>query len=654
MTDPNPDTFQVNAPAPEPQAKGLSGAALIADQVTRLPGKPGVYRMIGEEGLVLYVGKARNLKKRVASYAKSGGHSNRIMRMINQTRAMEFVVTETETESLLLEANLIKQLRPKFNVLLRDDKSFPYILVAMDHEAPQIIKHRGARKREGHYFGPFASAGSVNKTINTLQKAFLLRTCTDSVYEARTRPCLLHQIKRCSAPCVGLVSPEEYGELVAEATGFLDGRNADIKKDLSEDMEQAAEALDFERAAALRDRIRALSHVQESQDINPGTVTNADVFAIHCDGGQACVQAFFFRAGQNWGNHAFFPRHDREDTPAEILEAFVAQFYDARDVPRLILVSDPLAEKDLLQEALAIKSGHKVEVLMPRRGEKKDLIAHARLNAREALGRRLSESSTQKKLLGQLADALDMPSPPGRIEVYDNSHISGTNALGGMIVAGEEGFLKNQYRKFNIKSDNLAPGDDYGMMREVLARRFARLMKEDTPGSETWPSLIVIDGGPGQLSAARETMEEAGVDIGPDTETGQIMLISVAKGRRENEQGNKRTDRTMSATGEQFHVPGRAPFTLPPRSPVLYYLQRLRDEAHRFAIGSHRARRKKQISANPLDEIDGIGGKRKRALLLHFGSAKAVARAGREDLASVEGISEAMAERIYDHFHGGK
>ncbi|WP_306249614.1 excinuclease ABC subunit UvrC [Parvularcula sp. IMCC14364] len=630
----------------------LHGAELIAAKVKLLPDRPGVYRMLGAEQDVLYVGKARSLKKRVASYTKLGGHSNRIMRMISLTRSMEFVVTETETESLLLEANLIKQLKPKFNVLLRDDKSFANILIATDHPAPQIVKHRGAQKRTGHYFGPFASAGAVNRTINTLQKAFLLRTCTDSFYENRSRPCLLHQIKRCAAPCVGLVTDDEYGALVAEATDFLRGNNSRIQSELSREMEQAAAELDFEKAAGLRDRIRALTFVQGAQDINPGTVTNADVFAIHCTGGQSCVQTFFFRAGQNWGNHSFYPRHAAEDSPADILGAFLAQFYENRDAPPLILLSEKIAEADLLSEALTIRSQRKVDVHTPQRGEKRDLVQHALMNAREALGRHLSESVAQKKLMRQLADKAGMETPPTRIEVYDNSHISGTNAVGGMIVAGEEGFRKNQYRKFNIKSDDLAPGDDFGMMREVLTRRFSRLLKEDTPGSETWPDLIVIDGGAGQLSAARKAMQETGIDIGPDTETGQIMLISVAKGRREDAQGNKRTDRTMGATGEQFFVTGKEPFTLPPRDPVLYYLQRLRDEAHRYAIGSHRARRKQQLSSSPLDEIDGVGGKRKRALLLHFGSAKAVSRAKAEDLAAVEGISQSLARRIYDHFHG--
>ena len=647
MTAPIADNSSVN----HDSASLLSGAALIADYVTRLPNSPGVYRMIGAEGDILYVGKAKNLKKRVTSYTKQNGHSNRIQRMIRLTRSMVFVITETETESLLLEANLIKHLKPIFNVLLRDDKSFPHILIALDHAAPQIIKHRGAQKRKGHYFGPFASAGAVNRTLNTLQRAFLLRSCTDSVYEARTRPCMLHQIKRCSAPCVDLVSTDEYEAFVEEAVQFLSGRNHDIQRRYSKEMEAASTALEFERAAALRDRIRALTYVQESQDINPGTVVNADVFAIHCSAGQACIQAFFFRAGQSWGNHAYFPRHDKEETPADILEAFLAQFYDTREPPKQIIASEALTDGALLAEALTIRVGHKIEVITPKRGEKRDLIDHAQMNAREALARRLLESATQKKLLRQLADMLEMEQPPNRIEVYDNSHISGTNALGAMIVAGNEGFIKNQYRKFNIKSKDLAPGDDYGMMREVLARRFARLVEKEIPGSKSWPGLVVIDGGKGQMSAAREAMEEAGIEIGPDTEAGQIMLVCVAKGRREDAHGNKRVDRTMGATGEQFILPGREPFTLEPRDPVLYYLQRLRDEAHRFAIGSHRARRKKQLTANPLDGVDGIGAKRKRALLLHFGSAKAVARAKPDDLVAVDGISEAIATRIYDHFH---
>ncbi|WOI54261.1 excinuclease ABC subunit UvrC [Parvularcula sp. LCG005] len=634
-----------------PSSKPLIGAALIADYVKHLPPRPGVYRMMADDGELLYVGKARSLKSRVSNYTTLNGHSNRIARMISETRSMEFVVTETETESLLLEANLIKSLKPRYNVLMRDDKSFANILLATDHPVPQITKHRGAQKRPGHYFGPFASAGAVNRTLNTLQKAFLLRSCTDSVYESRTRPCLLHQIKRCSAPCTGEVSEAGYGELVAEAMAFLNGRNRDIQTLLSKQMEEASIALDFERAASLRDRIRALTYIQESQGINPGSVDEADLFAVHADGGQACIQVFFFRAGQNLGAHAFFPKHDRELPTAQILSSFIAQFYDNRMPPRQILLSEGLEDEELLAEALGIKAGRKVTILAPQRGEKRELAEHALMNAREALGRRLSDTASQMQLLRALGDQLGLTAPPRRIEVYDNSHTGGTNALGGMIVATEEGFRKNQYRKFNIKDTSLTPGDDFGMMREVLDRRFARLMKEETPSSDNWPSLIVIDGGAGQLSVAKQAMEDAGITIGPDTENGEIMLLSVAKGRREDERGQRRADRTAAATGEQFFIPGRAPFMLPPRSPVLYYLQRLRDEAHRFAIGSHRAKRSKAMVANPLDGIDGIGAKRKKALLHHYGSAKAVSRANAYDLSQVEGISEELAQRIYDFFH---
>ncbi len=632
--------------AESPDALALSGAALIADQVTRLPGKPGVYRMFGAKGDVLYVGKAKNLKNRVGSYAQGRGHSNRIERMIAETRAMEFVVTGTETEALLLEANLIKQLKPRYNVILRDDKSFPFILVAEDHDAPQILKHRGAQKRPGAYYGPFASAGAVNRTLNTLQKAFLLRSCTDSVYEGRSRPCLLHQIKRCSAPCVGLVSAEEYKELVTEAKDFLSGKSAEVQKTLSGQMEKASADLDFETAARLRDRIRALSYIQGTQDINPGGVSEADVFAIHSEGGQSCVQVFFFRAGQNWGNHAYFPKHDKEDEPPAILDAFIAQFYDSREPPREIYVSVTPPQADLLAEALTIKANRKVSILTPQRGEKRDLVRSAEMNAREALSRRMAESASQQKSLRQLADILGLEAPPERIEVYDNSHIQGSNAVGAMIVAGPDGFIKNQYRKFNIKTDSLAPGDDFGMMREVLTRRFSRMLKEENAER---PDLVIIDGGKGQLSAALEALKEIGVD--PEAEG--VAIIGVAKGRRENEEGEKRIDRTMGATGEQVVMPGKEPFTLPPRDPGLFVLQRLRDEAHRFAIGAHRAKRKKAIAANPLDGVAGIGAKRKRALLHHFGSAKEIARAKPADLQAVEGVSAALAQKIYDYFHSG-
>ncbi len=633
--------------APDVQDKPvLAGAALIADEVKRLPAKPGVYRMYGAKGEVLYVGKAKSLKGRVSSYAQGRGHSNRILRMIGETRAMEFVVTATETEALLLEANLIKQLKPRYNVILRDDKSFPFILVAEDHEAPQILKHRGAQKRPGAYYGPFASAGAVNRTLNTLQKAFLLRSCSDSVYEGRTRPCLLHQIKRCSAPCVGLVSPDEYKELVAEAKAFLSGESASVQKTLSKQMETASADLDFETAAALRDRIRALSYIQGAQDINPGGVSEADVFAIHSEGGQSCVQVFFFRAGQNWGNHAYFPKHDKEDEPPAVLDAFIAQFYDSREPPPSILTSVAPPQGDLLAEALTIKAGRKVTILTPQRGEKRDLVKAAEMNARESLSRRMAESASQQKSLRQLAEVLGLEAPPQRIEVYDNSHIQGSNAVGAMIVAGPEGFVKNQYRKFNIKTESLAPGDDFGMMREVLTRRFARMLKDEDAER---PDLVIIDGGKGQLSAALDAMKETGLD--PEAEG--VTIIGVAKGRRENEAGEKRIDRTAGATGEQVVMQGREPFTLPPRDPGLFVLQRLRDEAHRFAIGAHRAKRKKAIAANPLDGVAGIGAKRKRALLHHFGSAKEIARAKPADLEAVEGVSAALAQKIYDYFHGG-
>ncbi len=626
--------------------ENLRGAALIADQVRRLPAKPGVYRMMNADADVLYVGKAKNLKARVSSYAKSGGHSNRIMRMISETRSMEFVVTATETEALLLEANLIKQLKPRYNVLLRDDKSFAYILIAEDHAAPQILKHRGAKKRPGAYYGPFASAGAVNRTLNTLQKAFLLRTCTDSVYESRTRPCLLHQIKRCAAPCVGLIDEAGYRELVAEAKSFLDGATAAVQHALSEEMETAAQALDFEKAASLRDRIRALTYVQGSQDINTEGVGEADIFAIHAEGGQTCVQVFFFRAGQNWGNHAFFPKHDREEENSAVLSAFIAQFYDGREPPALIMTSEAPDQADLLAEAFTLRAGKKVTVTTPQRGEKKHLVDAAVMNAREALGRRLAESASQLKSLTRLAEVLDLETPPRRIEVYDNSHISGANAVGAMIVSGPEGFEKKHYRKYNIKSATLTPGDDYAMMREVLSRRFSRMLKDDD--EETRPDLILIDGGKGQLSAVLEVMGELGLD--PLAEG--IAIVGVAKGRRETETGAKRVDRTMGATGEQVVMAGRAPFLLPPRDPALFLIQRLRDEAHRFAIGAHRAKRKKALGANPIDEIPGVGAARKRALLNHFGSAKEVARAKPEDLTAVEGVSAALAQRIYDHFHG--
>lgn len=625
----------------------LHGAGLIADEVSRLPGRPGVYRMMNEAGDVLYVGKAKSLKNRVSSYAKSGGHSNRIMRMIAETRKMEFVVTATETEALLLEANLIKQLKPRYNVIFRDDKSFPFILIAEDHASPQIMKHRGARKRKGVYYGPFASAIAVNRTLNTLQKAFLLRSCSDSVFENRTRPCLLHQIKRCSAPCVGLVSDADYGELVAEAKKFLDGDSRTVQRQLSKEMEDAAAALDFERAARLRDRIRALTYVQGSQDINSEGLTEADIFALHSEGGQTCVQVFFFRAGQNWGNHAFFPKHDREEETSSILSAFMAQFYDGREPPALILTSEPPDQADLLAEALSLKAGRKVTVISPQRGEKRAIMDQALMNAREALSRRMAESASQRKSLTRLQEVLGLEAPPRRIEVYDNSHISGANAVGAMIVAGPDGFEKKHYRKYNIKSADLTPGDDYAMMREVLTRRFSRMMKEDD--GEARPDLVIIDGGKGQLSAALGVF----VELGLDPQAEGIAVIGVAKPRRETETGERRVDRTMGAATEQIVTQGKDPFLLAPRDPATFFVQRLRDEAHRFAIGAHRAKRKKALGANPIDDIPGVGPSKKRALLNHFGSAKEIARAKPEDLTAVEGVSEALAQRIYDFFHGG-
>jgi excinuclease ABC subunit C len=619
----------------------LSGAEVIGDIVKRLPNGPGVYRMIDAKGTVLYVGKARSLKKRVQSYTRATGQSGRLMRMIQQTAAMEFVSTRTETEALLLEANLIKRLRPRFNVLLRDDKSFPYILLTGDHPAPMIAKHRGARSRKGVYFGPFASAGAVGRTINALQRAFLLRSCSDAVYESRTRPCLLYQIKRCSAPCTGEISLEDYAELVGEARDFLSGRSQAVRADLACEMERASERLDFETAAVYRDRITALSHIQSHQGINPRTVDEADLFAVHQDGGRTCIQVFFFRAGQNWGNRAYFPRADKSLGQAEVLGAFLAQFYDDKPVPRTLLLSHDIEERELLAAALSEKSSSKVEVTVPRRGEKKELVEHALANAREALARELAETSAQATLLDGLGERFGLAEPPNRVEVFDNSHIMGTNAVGAMIVAGREGFIKSQYRKFNIRSEELTPGDDYAMMREVLGRRFARLMREAGPRGSgereddtttgRWPDLVLIDGGRGQLAVATETLAELGIS--------DLPLVGIAKG----------PDR--DAGRETFHMAGRDPFMLPPRDPVLYFVQRLRDEAHRFAIGSHRARRKAEIVRSPLDEIGGIGPTRKRALLRHFGTAKAVGRASVSDLVEVDGISKEMARAIYDHFH---
>jgi excinuclease ABC subunit C len=611
-----------------------SGASVIARFAKTAPAGPGVYRMFDAEGQVLYVGKARHLKKRVQSYARGTGHNNRIARMIADTASMEFVTTKTEIEALLLEANLIKRLKPRFNVVLRDDKSFPFILIARDHPVPQILKHRGARNRKGDYFGPFASAGAVGRTINTLQRAFLLRSCSDAYYETRVRPCLLYQIKRYSAPCTGEISEEAYGALVDEALAFLRGESDEVKHRLHALMNEASEGQDYERAASFRDRLTALSHIQSRQGINPHTVKEADVFAAHQDAGQTCIQVFFFRSGNNWGNRAYFPRADKALPADEVLESFIAQFYDDKPPPRAILLSHEIKGRRLLAEALELKAGHKITVATPQRGEKHELVDHALVNAREALARRLAESASQAAIFARLAEVLDLDESPERIEVYDNSHISGTNPVGAMIVAGPEGFIKAQYRKFNMKGEDLAPGDDYAMMREMLTRRFSRLVKErDKDQGEGWaaPDLVLIDGGPGQLSAAHEVLDELGL---PD-----IRLAAVAKGPDRN------------AGRERIYLKGKQPLLLEPRDPVLYCIQTLRDEAHRFAIGAHRARRKKGMTASPLDEVPGIGPARKRALLQHFGSAKAVSRAGVADLEGVGGISAQMAKTIYDHFH---
>jgi excinuclease ABC subunit C len=659
------------------QGSLAEGRAAIVHYAKLAPSRPGVYRMLDGRGDVLYVGKAKNIKKRVTAYARPTGLDTRIERMIASTRTLEFVVTRTETEALLLEANLIKRLRPRFNVVLRDDKSFPYILITTDHWAPQILKHRGARARPGHYYGPFASVWAVNRTINALQRAFLLRSCSDPFFESRSRPCLLYQIKRCSGPCTKEIEYPEYTALVREANAFLSGRSKAVKNELAGEMEKASGALDFERATVSRDRLAALSAIQSHQGVNPRGVEEADVFAVHQQGGFSCVEVFFFRTGQNWGNRAYFPKADRSLGPGEVLSAFLAQFYDDRIPPRLVLISHAIEDRALLAEALCTKSGRKIEITLPQRGEKKDLVEHALANAREALGRKLAETSSQLKLLQQLAVTFALPRVPRRIEVFDNSHIQGSNAVGAMIVAGPEGFRKSQYRKFNIRSADLSPGDDFAMMREVLGRRFKRLLAEapriespepaagpdgnghaagavgtrpaappielppsgenedhvaDTEDDSPWPDLVLIDGGQGQLTAARETIGALGVDV---------PLVAIAKG----------PDR--DAGRETFFVPGRDSFKLPPRDPVLYFVERLRDEAHRFAIGSHRARRKRDLREGGLQEIAGIGPSRKRALLHHFGTLKAIERAALADLMEVDGISAETARRIYAFFHGG-
>ena len=610
-----------------------TGAPVIGRYAKTAPAGPGVYRMIDPAGEVLYVGKARHLKKRLQSYARGQGHNNRIARMVADTAAMEFVTTATEIEALLLEANLIKRLKPRFNVVLRDDKSFPFILIARDHAVPQILKHRGARSRKGDYFGPFASAGAVGRTINTLQRAFLLRSCSDAYFESRLRPCLLYQIKRCSAPCTGEISMEDYGRLVDEALAFLTGESNEVKRRLHALMDEASLKQDYERAASFRDRLTALSHIQSRQGINPHSVKEADVFAAHQEAGQTCIQVFIFRTGNNWGNRAYFPRADKSLLVEEVLESFVAQFYDDKPPPKLVLLSHDIGGRKLLTEALSLRAGRKIEVGRPVRGERRDLVEHALVNAREALARRLSDSTSQAAIFSSLAELLDLDEAPERIEVYDNSHISGTNPVGAMIVAGPEGFIRAQYRKFNMRNEDLAPGDDYAMMREMLTRRFSRLAKEKGEVNG-WaaPDLVLIDGGPGQLGAAYEVLDELGLS--------EIKIAAVAKGPDRN------------AGRERIYLKGKGPLLLEPRDPVLYCIQKLRDEAHRFAIGAHRAKRKKAITASPLDEVPGIGPARKRALLQHFGSAKAVSRAGIADLQAVGGISAQMAKTIYDHFHG--
>src|SRR5262245_16905856 len=698
--DEEPSLPQVDDSAAGEEASDLAGlgagrAAILA-HARHAPGAPGVYRMLDRAGEVLYVGKAKNIRKRITAYARPTGHDTRIERRIAATATLEFVTTATETEALLLEANLIKRLRPRFNVLMRDDKSFPYILLTGDHPAPQIMKHRGARTRPGDYYGPFASAQAVHRTLTALQRAFLIRSCSDAVYESRTRPCLLHQIKRCSAPCTAEISLDDYAVLVREAKSFLSGRSQAVRQELAREMENAAEALDFERAAAYRDRLAALSAIQAHQGINPRGVTEADVFAAYQQGGFTCIQVFFFRTGQNWGNRAYFPRADRALAAADVLGSFLAQFYDDKPCPGTILISEDIPDRALLAEALTTKSGHRVEVVVPQRGEKRELVDHALANAREALGRKLAETSSQHRLLAAVAETFGLPQPPRRIEIYDNSHIQGSNAVGAMVVAGLEGFRKNQYRKFNIRAAQLTPGDDYGMMREVLTRRFKRLLTEapraeapraEAPRAEAprvaldaaivgragvltgeagsagvgfaesamldvmppassgppaadiaandetdspWPDLVLIDGGQGQLAAARVTLAALGAEV---------PLVAIAKG----------PDR--DAGNETFHMPGRDSFKLPPRDPVLYFVERLRDEAHRFAVGSHRQRRSRDIRDAGLKEIPGIGPMRRRALLHHFGTLRAIERASIADLAEVPGINAETARRIYDFFH---
>ena len=610
------------------------GAELIRAHSRTLPDRPGVYRMLDVKGDVLYVGKARDLKKRVATYAHVRKLPNRLRRMVAETRGLEVVSTHTEVDALLLESNLIKRLAPRYNVVLRDDKSFPNILITGDHPFPQVSKHRGSKSRKGEYFGPFASAGAVNRTITTLQKAFLLRSCSDSVFQGRTRPCLQYQIKRCSAPCVGRISEQDYAGLVAQARRFVSGESSEIQTQMAAAMQKAADALDFEAAATYRDRLRALTQVQAHQGINLDGIADADVIASHREGGQTCIQVFFFRGGSNFGNRAYFPAHDKDMAVSTVLAAFLGQFYEARTPPPLLLLSDAPAERELIEEALSVSAGRRVQLAIPQRGAKRQAVDHTLANAREALGRRLSETSSQRRLLLALADLFRLEGPPQRIEVYDNSHIQGTSPYGAMIVAGPEGFRKNSYRKFVIRGDGAtSAGDDYAMTREVLTRRFSRALKDDPARDQgTWPDLVLIDGGPGQLAAVLGVLVELGIE--------DLTVAAIAKG----------SDR--DAGRERIHLPGQEPLTLAANDPVLYFLQRLRDEAHRFAIGTHRARRSKLIGQSVLDDVGGIGSARKRALLHHFGSARNVARAGLADLEAVPGINKTVARKIYDHFHG--
>jgi excinuclease ABC subunit C len=617
-----------------PQPPSLRGAELIRSLLATLPNEPGVYRMLDERGEVLYVGKAKALKKRVAAYTKLQGLPARIQRMVALTRAMEFVTTASEVEALLLEANLIKRFRPGYNIVLRDDKSFPYLVIKQGHDFPLIGKHRGAKRPDAEYFGPFASAGAVNEALNALLKAFPLRSCRDSIFSTRSRPCLQHQIKRCSAPCVGRIGKEAYGKLVEEARQFLLGRSQEVQARLQRQMQEASERLEFERAAMLRDRLKAMAHIHARQGINTEAVDDADVVAAHMEGGQACVQVFFYRSGRNYGNRAYYPAHAKEAGTGEILAAFMAQFYAERAPARLILLAEPVPEQELLAEALSLRAGRKVQLAVPQRGDKRQLVEIALTNARQALARRLADTASQEALLEQLAERFDLPEAPSRIEVYDNSHIQGAHAIGAFIVAGPEGFDKRSYRTFNIKGAELTPGDDYAMMREVLQRRFARLVKEDPERQGgSWPDLVVIDGGAGQLAAAQAVLAELGI--------ADLPLLAVAKGPERH------------AGQERFFLPEREPLALDPRDPVLYLVQRLRDEAHRFAIQTHRGKRTREIGRSPLDQVPGIGTKRKRALLNHFGSARGVAEAGLLDLERVPGINKAVAKAIHDHFHDG-